>query len=122
MIYYIFIITFFFATWLNAKFIRDASGKDGYWHITQFYGWVWTYLAFGLIPIIYGMPLLTWVFKAGFPLVSFGLMYPLMYNSLLNLMRKLEWTHLGRYDLPLWLTRVLFVIGFIIFIFTLTKF
>ena len=99
MIYLILLGTFFLATWLNAKFIKDTSGKDQYWHTVQFYGWVWTYLSY------------MWLSNEWLIIICFGLMYSLMYNSLLNLMRKLEWTHLGRYDMPLWLTVVLFIIG-----------
>lgn len=29
----IYLTTLFFTVWLNAKIIKDSSGKDQYWHV-----------------------------------------------------------------------------------------
>ena len=86
---------FIFTTWLNAKFIPDSSGKNQYWHIVQLYQICWIHLSYIL---------LIWFSTLAFPVVftsviiGFGLMYMLLYNSLLNIMRTLAISHLGRYD------------------------
>ena len=109
------LINLFFAAWLNAKFIKDASGKDQYWHTVQFYGWIWIYLSYALIPLLFGMPLLYWLFNVVKIIIGFGLMYSLIYNSLLDLMRRFKITHLGRYDfLSFTWTVILFFIGLIL--------
>ena len=97
MIIYLLIclVTLFFTTWLNAKFIPDSSGKNQYWHIVQLYQVCWIHLSYIL---------LIWFSTLAFPVVftsviiGFGLMYMLLYNSLLNIMRTLSISHLGRYD------------------------
>jgi len=97
MIIYLLIclVTLFFTTWLNAKFIPDSSGKNQYWHIVQLYQICWIHLSYIL---------LIWFSTLAFPVVftsviiGFGLMYMLLYNSLLNIMRTLSISHLGRYD------------------------
>lgn len=97
MIIYLLIclVTLFFTTWLNAKFIPDSSGKNQYWHIVQLYQVCWIHLSYIL---------LIWFSTSTFPVVfisviiGFGLMYMLLYNSLLNIMRTLSISHLGRYD------------------------
>ena len=97
MIIYLLIclVTLFFTTWLNAKFIPDSSGKNQYWHIVQLYQICWIHLSYIL---------LIWFSTLAFPVVftsviiGFGLMYMLLYNSLLNIMRTLAISHLGRYD------------------------
>jgi len=97
MIIYLLIclVTLFFTTWLNAKFIPDSSGKNQYWHIVQLYQVCWIHLSYIL---------LIWFSTLAFPVVftsviiGFGLMYMLLYNSLLNIMRTLAISHLGRYD------------------------
>lgn len=109
MIIYLLIclITLFFTVWLNAKFIKDASGRDQYWHIVQFYQISWIYLSYIL---------LVWFSTSTFPItfvavmVGFGLMYTLLYNSLLNILRLLKISHLGRYDFFKFSTTVILAI------------
>jgi len=89
------LVTLFFTSWLNAKFIKDVSGRDQYWHIVQLYQICWIHLSYIL---------LIWFSTSEFPIVfcsvilGFGFMYILLYNSLLNIMRTLAISHLGRYD------------------------
>ena len=107
----IYLTTMFFTVWLNAKIIKDASGKDQYWHIVQFYQICWMYLSYGI---------LIWVYNQEFPkhyvevTIGFALMYMLLYNSLLNILRRMKISHLGRYDkFSFKTTIILFIVGFI---------
>ena len=91
----IFLITLFFTVWLNAKFIKDASGRDQYWHTVQLYQMIWIYLS-GWIILFYYCHCFPTDYSA--TLLGFALMYMLLYNSLLNILRKFKITYLGRYD------------------------
>ena len=101
-------LTFFLFTWYSYKLIRDVSGRDQYWHIPQR-----TFLiAVYLLPFIYTMNWNYLILIAGM-----GLQFPFLFNSGLNLYRKLPITHLGDYDfLKFYQTVILFIIGLCIIV------
>lgn len=114
----IFAVTLFLTDWLNAKFIKDASGKDQYWHTVQLYQQIWIYLSYGLILLIYGMSWKYLLLNFGLSLAGWGFCYMLLYNSLLNVMRRMKITHLGRYDFfSFGITVVLFVLGVLVLLY-----
>ena len=110
--YIVFLVTLFLFAWLNAKFIKDVSGRDQYWHHVQFYLWIWLYISFGLIAWSYGKSFPTdYVIRA----IGWGFMWMFSYNSLLNALRALKINHLGKYDkLSFPVTIILFLVGLLI--------
>jgi len=106
----IFLMTTLLTAWLNVKFIRDAKGTDQYWHIAQLYQQCWIYLSY----IFMNWINTTFPVKFALVLGGYAFMYMLIYNSLLNIMRRLKISHLGRYDIFSFTTTIiLFAIGFI---------
>jgi hypothetical protein len=108
--YLVFLITTWFTVWLNAKFINDSKGTDQYWHIVQFMQQAWIWCAFGIFVFINNGDICNYIIRAA----CYGAMYMLIYNSSLNALRKLNISHLGRYDFVSFrVTVVLFILGFI---------
>ena len=97
--------TFFLFTWYSHKLMKDVSGKDQYWHIPQMIFLIGIYL----LPFV-----MTWhIDKLLFCFVM-GLQFPFLFNSGLNIYRRLPINHLGNYDfLKFWHTVILFLIGLI---------
>ncbi len=91
----IFLVTTFFTAWLNAKFINDSSGRGQYWHIVQFYQQIWIWTAFGIIVVFNDGDIIKYIVDA----CLYGMMYMLIYNSALDAFRRMNLTHLGRYDI-----------------------
>lgn len=99
-------LTFFLFTWYSYKLIRDVSGRDQYWHIPQRTFLICVYL----LPFVYTMDYEYLILIAGM-----GLQFPFLFNSGLNLYRKLPITHLGDYDfLTFTQTVILFIIGLLV--------
>ena len=100
-------LTFFLFTWYAYKIIRDLSGREGgYWHIPQVMFLICVYL----LPFIY-----TFDLNYLFLIAGMGLQFPFLFNSGLNLYRKLPITHLGDYDfLTFTQTVILFIIGLLV--------
>ena len=107
MAYIFFALNTFLFTWYSSKLIKDVSGLDQYWHIPQ----VIMLVGFFLMPLaIYS----TLKSKAEYLVraVCWGMMFPFLFNSGLNLYRGLAIDHLGRYDfLSFCYTIILFIIG-----------
>lgn len=102
MILYFYITVFLF-TWYSYKLIRDVSGVDQYWHIPQTFFLVAVYL----FPFFINYDL-HYLIKIGL----LGIQFPFLFNSGLNLYRRLPITHLGKYDfLTFTQTVILFIIG-----------
>lgn len=105
--YLFFILNTFLFTWYSSKLLKDVSGSDQYWHYPQMFMLV----GFFLMPLAVYSSMQS---KAEYFLraVNWGMMFPFMFNSGLNLYRGLPIDHLGRYDfLNFWQTIVLFIIG-----------
>jgi len=104
MIYLHFLFTVWLFSWYSDKLINDVSGIDQYWHIPQ--------LLF--LIAVYVMPV--WVtenkVKYSLKLLGMGLMFPFLFNTLLNTYRHLPISYVGKYDfLPFWAILTIFIIG-----------
>ena len=106
--YSFFIAATFFFIWYSYKLIRDVSGVDQYWHIPQTL----------FLVVVWLMPLsvtFSWLYL--FRAVCWGLMFPFLFNTGLNLYRinsgtNITWKHLGKYDFLNWgMTVVMFIGG-----------
>ena len=101
-LHYLFTVWLF--SWYSDKLINDVSGIDQYWHIPQMIFLIAVYL----------MPV--WVtnekVKYLLQLVGMGLMFPFLFNTLLNTYRHLPIDYVGKYDfLPFWAIVSLFILG-----------
>jgi hypothetical protein len=107
--YLFFILNTFLFTWYSSKLLRDVSGADQYWHYPQMF----LLIGFFLMPLAVYSTLKS---KAEYLIrvVCWGMMFPFLFNSGLNLYRDLPIQHLGSYDfLNFAQTVALFVLGFL---------
>lgn len=101
--YLFFALNTFLFTWYSSKLLRDVSGRDQYWHIPQMI----MLAGFFLMPLAVD-------FSFGYliKVICWGCMFPFLFNTGLNLYRKLPIAHLGKYDfLKFGQIVVLFLIG-----------
>ena len=107
--YLFFILNTFLFTWYSSKLMPDLSGVSQYWHIPQ----MLLLIGFYLMPLAVYSTLKS---KAEYlvRVVCWGMMFPFLFNSGLNLYRSLPIQHLGKYDfLSFVQTVALFVLGFL---------
>lgn len=112
--YIMFMLTTFLFTWYSYKLIRDVSGRDQYWHYPQMFVLVAFYLMPGAILLgLNHYAALVYIIRA----ISWGLMFPFIFNTGLNIYRinagtNISWKHLGEYDfLTFTQTVLLFIAG-----------
>lgn len=115
MIYSGFLFTTILFTWYSVHLIRDVSGVDQFWHYPQMIFLIAIYL----MPLIVARNKLVYLYR----ICCYGVMFPFIFNTGLNIGRGLPLDHLGRYDfLAYWQTVVLAIVGlFGIIIFELVK-
>jgi len=106
IIYIFFVFNTFLFTWYSSKLLKDVSGRDQYWHIPQ----VIMLISFFLMPVVVASFKIDYLIRV----CLFGMMFPFLFNTGLNLYRGLPVNHLGKYDfLKYWQTVLLFIIGFL---------
>lgn len=105
--YYGFTIWLFI--WYTAKLLNKKNILiDGYWHIPQTFFLIAVYC----LPIVWVQSTLII-----YTTIHWGFMFPFLFNSGLNIYRKLPIRHLGKYDfLKFWHTVILFSVGIILLI------
>lgn len=95
--------TFFLFTWYSSKLLKDVSGRNQYWHTPQMIFLINVYL----LPYV-----ATRDFNILLTTFALGLQFPFIFNSGLNLYRRLPINHLGEYDfLKFYQTIILLIIG-----------
>ena len=104
--YLFFILNTFLFTWYTDKLLNNAM-IEGYWHIPQ----LMMLIGFFLMPLSVYSTIQSKI-EYFIRTVCWGMMFPFLFNSGLNLYRDLPVSHLGAYDfLSFWHTIVLFLIG-----------
>src|SRR5574338_55636 len=91
--YLFFTLNTFLFTWYSSKLMKDVSGIDQYWHYPQLF----LLIGFFLMPLSVYSALQS---KTEYFIrtVCWGMMFPFLFNSGLNLYRDIPINHLGKYD------------------------